>query len=242
MFKDLELSLASLRHGDKYFNDNSPIPFHVPSCWMRIEQVQQASTHSLGPRQARGDHSNFRIVRLSIGPAQSAFSNIENQIKSGISIKLLVSVLQTHISRMWVNIKSNFTWDFWFPLTQKHWKETKYCDFIIHGYEGLKGKFSSGLKGRFSNKKIGDLTGKQPCQLMYDNYNRMKISLFDKIKFKMAKKKNQKEKVWVKCGDCNLLVMDELRYIWYLICMDYVPCMLAPNLWHCWMIRNPYPF
>ena len=30
-------------------------------------------------------------------------------------------------------------------------------------------------------------------------------------------------------------------YNWYLICYDYmyVPCMLASNLWHCWIITIP---
>ena len=63
---------------------------------------------------------------------------------------------------------------------------------------------------------------------------------------------NQKQKVRVKCRDPRVLirfqinpylpVVNELRYIWYVICWDYIPCMLAPNLWHCCIIRNPYPF
>ena len=45
-----------------------------------------------GPRLVRGDYSNYQIVCLPVGPAQSAFSNMRNEIKSGIGVKPLVSV------------------------------------------------------------------------------------------------------------------------------------------------------
>ena len=45
---------------------------------------------------------NGTIVRLPVGPAQSTFSDTCNKIKTGIGIETLVSVIQTHLSRMWV--------------------------------------------------------------------------------------------------------------------------------------------
>ena len=39
----------------------------------------------------------------------------------------------------------------------------------------LKGKFSSGLEGASAINYFGDLIGKQPCRLMYNNHSLMKI-------------------------------------------------------------------
>ena len=51
-----------------------------------------------GPRQVRGDRSNYQIVRLPVGPTQSAFK----EMKSGIGDDPLVSAPQTHLSLMCV--------------------------------------------------------------------------------------------------------------------------------------------
>ena len=46
------------------------------------------------------------------------------------------------------------------------------CSFTF-----LKGRFSSGLEGASAKTYFGDLTGKQPCELMHNNHNQVKIKL-----------------------------------------------------------------
>ena len=41
----------------------------------------------------------------------------------------------------------------------------------------LKERISSGLEGASAIKSFGDLTGKQPCELMHNKHNQMKIKL-----------------------------------------------------------------
>ena len=43
---------------------------------MRIEGFIGQANMALGPRQVQGDRSNFQIVCMPVGPAQSAFSDI----------------------------------------------------------------------------------------------------------------------------------------------------------------------
>ena len=45
------------------------------------------------------------------------------------------------------------------------------------GHASLKGKFSSGLEGASAIKQIGGLTREQPCEVMHNNHNHMKIKL-----------------------------------------------------------------
>ena len=89
--KDLQWLVASLRKESNIFKMTPRISFHAPSRWMRIERIQRASEHGLGLKAGlvRGDRSNFQIVRLPVGPAQSAFSDIAKR-KLGSAIKAIV--------------------------------------------------------------------------------------------------------------------------------------------------------
>ena len=88
--QDLQLSLASLQQATCILMMTPQISFHAPFCSMWIERNQRASKHGLGSMACRmiwGDHSNIQIVRLPVGPAQSAFSDIAEQNNLGIGNK-----------------------------------------------------------------------------------------------------------------------------------------------------------
>ena len=76
LFKDLQSSLASLRQWRLATIDDSAdsFPCTVLRNADRAGFNGQANT-AWGPRQVRGDHSNFQIVCLPVGPVQSPFSD-----------------------------------------------------------------------------------------------------------------------------------------------------------------------
>ena len=66
---------------------------------MRIKLAQWASEHGLGSKV--WSKATVQIVRLPVGPAQSAFSDYSvTEIIRGSAMHLLVSVPQTHLARM----------------------------------------------------------------------------------------------------------------------------------------------
>ena len=113
----------------------------------------------------------------------------------------------------------------------------------------LKGRFGSGLEGASAIQQIGNLTGKQPCELMHNNHNQMKI-WFEIIRFKNSCKINRECSSKTRGSPTlnshskinpNVVQWMDWGIFWHLICFDCVPCMLAPNLRQCWIIGNTYP-
>ena len=84
--KDLQwLALASLQYGDYHFNDNSlnSFPFAVLLNAIRVGSTDRRTR--LGVQgMVWGEHLNFQMVRLPVGPAQSAYSDIAwwNEIRN----------------------------------------------------------------------------------------------------------------------------------------------------------------
>ena len=63
---------------DKRFNANSPNSF-PPTVLLNADRVDSTAITGWGRRQIRGDPSNFQIVHLPVGPAQSALCNKWNR-------------------------------------------------------------------------------------------------------------------------------------------------------------------
>ena len=79
------------------------IPFHALFCWMRIERVQQASECSLGSKA--GPRRPFKLSNCVLALWTSSIHiqryNVTKWNRASVRT-MLVSVPQTHLSRMWV--------------------------------------------------------------------------------------------------------------------------------------------